>query len=53
MYTFANFLAFVRTLCRKGALYFIRDPTDPTYSPVKDIIERPGGSQARKVSPAH
>ena len=64
MFTFANILGHIRTvsahlcrccltflqMCRPGALFFIRDPADQNYSPVKDIIERPAGSQLRKVS---
>ena len=37
-------------MCRKGVLFFIRDPTERSYNPVKDILERPTMSQMRKVS---
>lgn len=50
MFSFATFLAHVRTICRKGALYFIRDPSDPSHSPVKDIMERPAMAQIPRVS---
>jgi E3 ubiquitin-protein ligase DOA10 len=33
-------------------MFFIRDPHDPSYAPVKDIIERPARGQIRKVSGA-
>jgi E3 ubiquitin-protein ligase DOA10 len=36
-------------MCRKGVLFFIRDPTERSYNPVKDILERPTMSQMRKV----
>ncbi|WVR09207.1 hypothetical protein IAU60_006269 [Kwoniella sp. DSM 27419] len=34
MYQFANLLSHIRTLCRPGTLFFIRDPADPSYSPL-------------------
>ena len=49
MFSFATFLSHIRSSCRAGALFFIRDPADQSYSPVKDIIERPSASQVRKV----
>lgn len=39
----------IRQMCRKGVLFFIRDPTERSYNPVKDILERPTVSQMRKV----
>jgi len=50
MFSFATFLAHLRTICRRGALYFIRDPSDPSHSPVKDIIERPVLSQLPRLA---
>lgn len=49
MFSFATFLAHMRTVCRHGALYFIRDPSDPSHSPVKDIMERPALAQIPRV----
>ena len=49
MFTFASFLAHIRARTRKGALFFIRDPADASFSPVKDILERSTMSQFRKV----
>ena len=50
MYAFSSFLSYIRSTLRPGTIYFIRDPSDQTYSPVKDILERPTVSQLRKVS---
>nr|XP_018259002.1 uncharacterized protein I303_08544 [Kwoniella dejecticola CBS 10117]OBR81160.1 hypothetical protein I303_08544 [Kwoniella dejecticola CBS 10117] len=49
MYQFATLLSHIRTLCRPGTLFFIRDPADPNYSPVKDIVEKSAFSQLRKL----
>jgi E3 ubiquitin-protein ligase MARCH6 len=40
----------MRQMCRAGTLYFVRDPHDPNYSAVKEMIERPTHLQLRKVS---
>lgn len=50
MFSFATFLAHLRTICRRGALYFIRDPSDPSHSPVKDIMERPVMAQLPRLA---
>ena len=49
MFTFATGLSHIRTSTRQGALFFIRDPGDESFSPVKDILERSASSQARKL----
>ena len=64
MFTFASVLAYIRSVrclwariycethtqrCRSGVMFFIRDPSDPSHSPVNDIVDRPTGSQLRKV----
>lgn len=50
MFSFATFLAHLRTMCRRGALYFIRDPSDPSHSPIKDIIDRPAMTQLPRLA---
>jgi E3 ubiquitin-protein ligase MARCH6 len=50
MISFAAFLTHMRTISRAGALYFIRDPSDPTHSPVKEIMDRPALAQFPRVS---
>ncbi|ORX38932.1 hypothetical protein BD324DRAFT_617907 [Kockovaella imperatae] len=49
MFTFASFLAHIRSSTRKGAMFFIRDPADQNFSPVKDILERSAPSQIKKL----
>ncbi|KAF9506397.1 hypothetical protein BS47DRAFT_1385606 [Hydnum rufescens UP504] len=49
MYQFATLLAACRGLMRKGALWFIKDPQDPTFHPIRDILDRPTLSQLRKL----
>lgn len=35
---------------RAGVLYFIRDPDDPTFHPVRDVLERPVPAQLGKIA---
>ena len=50
MFHFALFVAMCRRIFRKGVLYFIRDPDDPTFHPVRDVLERSVVSQLRKIA---
>ena len=50
MFHFALFVAMCRRIFRKGVLYFIRDPDDPTFHPVRDVLERSVISQLRKIA---
>ena len=50
MFHFALFVSMCRKILRKGVLYFIRDPDDPTFHPVRDVLERPVASQLRKIA---
>jgi len=34
---------------RPGALWFLKDPQDPQYSPIQEILSRPAASQLRKL----
>lgn len=49
MFNFAMFVSMCRDIVRPGVLYFIRDPNDPGFNPIKDIIERPVRNQMRKI----
>lgn len=49
MYAFSAFLSYIRSIVRSGTIFFIRDPSDTSFSPVKDILERPTSAQLRKV----
>jgi len=49
MFHFALFVAMCRKIMRKGVLYFIRDPDDPEFHPVRDVLERNVTTQLRKI----
>ncbi|EON65685.1 hypothetical protein W97_04924 [Coniosporium apollinis CBS 100218] len=50
MFHFALFVTMCRKIMRRGVLYFIRDPDDPTFHPVRDVLERSVVSQLRKIA---
>ncbi|THH12440.1 hypothetical protein EW146_g7700 [Bondarzewia mesenterica] len=50
MYQFAILLAGCRTVMRPGAMWFIKDPSDQNFHPIRDILERPALVQIRKLS---
>lgn len=49
MFHFAMFVSMCRDLVRAGTLYFIRDPNDPQFHPIREILERPTMHQLRKI----
>ncbi|ESZ92240.1 hypothetical protein SBOR_7366 [Sclerotinia borealis F-4128] len=49
MFHFALFVSMCRKIMRKGVLHFIRDPDDPTFHPVRDVLERNVTTQLRKI----
>ena len=50
MFHFALFVGTCRKILRPGVLWFIRDPDDPSFHPVKDVLERNVGAQLRKIA---
>lgn len=50
MYQFAILLGSCRTIMRPGAMWFIKDPSDQNFHPIRDILERPSLVQLRKLS---
>ncbi|KAK4238057.1 putative E3 ubiquitin ligase SUD1 [Achaetomium macrosporum] len=50
MFHFALFVSMCRKVFRKGVLYFIRDPDDPEFHPVRDVLERRVTTQLRKIA---
>ncbi|KAK5727092.1 hypothetical protein LTR15_002984 [Elasticomyces elasticus] len=50
MFHFALFVGMCRKILRKGVLWFIRDPDDPTFHPVRDVLERNVSTQLRKIA---
>ncbi|CAN6616736.1 hypothetical protein TRVA0_006S03334 [Trichomonascus vanleenenianus] len=49
MFSFALFVSLCRKIMRPGVLYFVRDPNDPNFHPIRDVLERPLLSQLRKI----
>jgi E3 ubiquitin-protein ligase DOA10 len=39
MILFASFVGWVREVVRPGVLWFFRDPSDPNFNPLKDIVD--------------
>ncbi|EED21895.1 RING finger membrane protein [Talaromyces stipitatus ATCC 10500] len=50
MFHFALFVSMCRKIMRTGVLYFIRDPDDPNFHPVRDVLERDIITQLRKIA---
>ncbi|OKL61484.1 hypothetical protein UA08_03637 [Talaromyces atroroseus] len=50
MFHFALFVSMCRKIMRSGVLYFIRDPDDPNFHPVRDVLERDIITQLRKIA---
>ncbi|PCH44456.1 hypothetical protein WOLCODRAFT_90853 [Wolfiporia cocos MD-104 SS10] len=49
MYQFAVLLAGCRGIMRPGAMWFIKDPQDQNFHPIRDILERSTLVQVRKL----
>ncbi|KAF8141917.1 hypothetical protein EV363DRAFT_1151445 [Boletus edulis] len=49
MYQFAVLLGGCRNIMRPGAMWFIKDPQDQNFHPIRDILERPTFTQFRKL----
>ena len=49
MFFFAILVTICREIVRPGVLWFIRDPNDPQFHPIKEIVERPVLTQLQKI----
>ncbi|OXG23731.1 E3 ubiquitin-protein ligase MARCH6 [Cryptococcus neoformans Ze90-1] len=49
MFSFSTLLGQVRKVTRPGTMFFVRDPGDPNFSPVKDIVDKTTLHQLRKL----
>ncbi|KAG9001493.1 hypothetical protein FRB93_012094 [Tulasnella sp. JGI-2019a] len=49
MYQFAVWLASIRSIIRRGGMWFIKDPGDPNFHPIRDMLDRPVLTQLRKL----
>ncbi|KAH9244286.1 hypothetical protein BASA81_018320 [Batrachochytrium salamandrivorans] len=50
MFQVAIYITFVREVVRPGVMWFMRDPNDPRFNPMQEILERPFLTQARKLA---
>lgn len=50
MFQFAMYVSTIREVVRPGVMWFIRDPNDPQFHPMNDILERPVLTQLRKLA---
>ena len=48
-YQFAVLLSGCRGIMRPGAMWFIKDPQDQNFHPIRDILEHPTLTQIRKL----
>ncbi|KAG0280310.1 hypothetical protein BGZ95_010589 [Linnemannia exigua] len=49
MFNFSMFVSICRGVVRPGVMWFIRDPNDEGFHPVREILERPVFLQLRKL----
>ncbi len=50
MLSFANHVTFLRSFCRPGLIYFLRNPSDPEAHPLREMLERGFGDQLYRLS---
>lgn len=50
MFQLAMFVTMCREIMRPGVLYFVRDPNDPNFHPIKEVLERPLIPQLKKIA---
>ncbi|ORZ19049.1 hypothetical protein BCR42DRAFT_450178 [Absidia repens] len=49
MLMFAWLITNCRSILRPGVMWFIRDPNDPQFHPIREIIQRPVWNQLQKI----
>lgn len=49
MFLFAVLVTICRDIVRPGVMWFIRDPNDPQFHPIREIVERPVFFQFKKI----
>ncbi|CEP16340.1 hypothetical protein [Parasitella parasitica] len=49
MFLFAVLVTLCRDVVRPGVMWFIRDPNDPQFHPIREIVERPVFFQFKKI----
>ena len=48
MFYFASFVGLLRTLLRPGVLWFLRNPSDPTFNPINEMVCRRARDRSRQ-----
>ncbi len=49
MISFASHISFLRSFCRPGLIYFLRNPSDPDAHPLKEMLQRGFGDQLYRL----
>ena len=49
MHNFAGFVGVMRDVLRPGVLWFFRDPNDPAFHPLKQMLELPLATYSRRL----
>ncbi|KAJ1580258.1 hypothetical protein NDA11_002489 [Ustilago hordei] len=50
MFVFAQYVSATRRVLRPGVLCWIRDPNDPSFHPIKEILDKKSWTQLRKIA---
>lgn len=49
MFLFKTMVTFCRDIVRPGVIWFIRDPNDPQFNPIKDLVKRPVFANLKRI----
>eukprot|EP00127_Corallochytrium_limacisporum_P000831 Clim_evm7s26 gene=Clim_evmTU7s26 len=49
MFHFANFVSYIREVCRPGLLWFLRNPNDPNFHPIREMVDLPVHRHLRRL----
>ncbi|KAI8882007.1 hypothetical protein K501DRAFT_252110 [Backusella circina FSU 941] len=49
LFYFANFITVCREIIRPGVLWYIRDPNDPQFHPIQEMVDKPFTTLLRKI----
>ncbi len=50
MFVFAQYVSATRKVLRSGVLCWIRDPNDPNFHPIKEILDKKSWTQLKKIA---
>ena len=49
MFLFKTMVTFCRDIVRPGVIWFIRDPNDPQFNPIEDLVKRPVLTNLKRI----